>query len=255
MNTLELKNLEVTAQNRSAGKNGAPSSRDFNDTMREILSDLATTVKYMNDEILPVLRALPETASEGLTGETLLVKSGASGIFKNVTENRSFTVAEMFSNVYALADQQTRKLDEIRSQVIKLTSLLSTTGNTDILKSVQNFSDQIRSLTSTIASVGQNQRTYEAKLSETKNVSLSIDDVSANGFNETEINWPTSFPDNRYTVLVSVEDETDNLVISGWNKLENGIGVRVKVFNPSGSDVSDAVLHIVGKYYGGEGEA
>jgi len=103
MATLNQDTLELTTTLRKAPRNGAPISQDYNDSCQEVLVDLSSITSFLNDSLLPILNALPETAAAGLEGKTLLADSADQGpLFRDGQTNQPLTVADCVRQLRAM---------------------------------------------------------------------------------------------------------------------------------------------------------
>ena len=99
MNTIQLENVDLTSMMRAAAKNGAPSTQDYNESMRDFLADLSSIVDFLNQSVTPILNTLPSDAAKGLTGATVFANVDSTDpIFYNKAKNVPFTVTEVLQN-------------------------------------------------------------------------------------------------------------------------------------------------------------
>ena len=247
MNTLGLENVDLVSIQRAAPKNGAPSSGDYNDTMREMVSDLVSITELINQRIVPVLNALPDTAADGLAGSSVFADPGAvTPLFYDSAENRPLTISEVLQNLFNSNGQLAARVSDLAGKVAKLQTLLSTTGQNDVLASVQSFSDQIKNLTTLINTIRTTTGAYEERFQRIRSVRFPVDDVQPHSYFTGDVAWDIPFSTGDYTVTVSVEDETGSLLVSGWKKLDGGRGINLKVFN-SGEEPVSGIVHMIGQ--------
>jgi len=248
MNTLSFDNVDLISIQRAAPKNGSCSSQDYNDSSREILRDLLSVTDWINQNLIPVLNALPETAAMGLTGLTMFANPGdTSPLFFNKSTTTSYTVAEVCANLNSTATSVSQKISDLNARVLKMQTLLASTGQTDILASVQSFSDQIKNVQSLVNTIRMTVAGYEARFQQTKGVRVDIVEIAAAGVLEMDISFDVPYPNDNYTVSVGIEDETGGLALTGWKKLPNGRGIHVYIHNGSTSPVDGGILHLIGQ--------
>lgn len=251
MNTLNIQSVDLISSQRSAPKNGAPSSGEYNDTMREVLGDLVSISDTINEAILPILNVLPEEAKDGLSGTTMSANPDDTGsLFYNLAQKQPYTVAEVLQNLFGMNTDLRTKIADLGGSVAKLQTLMSTTGQSDILASVQSFSDQIKNLMSVITTMKQSLASYESRLQRTRSVRLEVPAVEGYGVIGMDVNWDITFPSNDYTVTLSLEDPNGDLQISGWSKLSAGRGIHVTIHNNNSAQVENGIIHMIGQSNG-----
>lgn len=249
MSNLNIDQVDLIAIQRVAPKNGAPSSMDYNDSAREVLRDLVSLTEFVNEHVLPILAALPEDAKDGLTGATLFASPGetSNAIFYSEQDARPYTVAEVMKNLVSANGASQKKIGDLMAKVAKLQTLLATTGQTDIIASVQSFADQIKNLGSMLNTVKASLGAYEARFQQTKAVRLEIPSMESHETLDVETSWDIPYRSNDYTAVPSIEEATGGLEISGWSKLSDGRGLHVTVYNASNGTIADGILHAIGQ--------
>jgi hypothetical protein len=249
MSNLNLEQVDLIAIQRAAPRNGAPSSEDYNDNAREVLRDLVSITEFLNEQLIPILAALPEAAQDGLTGATVFANPSetTNAVFFNEQEARPYTVAEVMKNLVSSNVAALQKINDLSAKVAKLQTLLATTGQTDIIASVQSFADQIRNLGAMLNTVKGSLVSYEARFQQTKAVRLEIPSAETHTTQEIDVSWDIPYHSNDYTAVLSIEDPTGGLEVAGWSKLSNGRGVHVTVYNASNGTVDNAILHMIGQ--------
>ena len=127
--------------------NGSPSSTDYNDSQREMLTDLATIVETVNDGILPVLNTLLAAAATGLYGDNLQASSdNTNPLFYSSSAGRALTVAEVFTSLNTAVATLGTSVTNMQARITQLSTQLATTNQTDVLATLQTLSDQYRQL-------------------------------------------------------------------------------------------------------------
>lgn len=249
MSNLSLEQVDLISTQRVAPKNGAPSSMDYNDSAREVLRDLVSLTEFINESLIPILAALPEDAKDGLTGATLLANPSetSNAVFYDDRAGRPYTVAEVMKNLVSSNGTAQQKISDLTAKVAKLQTMLATTGQTDIIASVQSFADQIRNLGAMLNTVKASLAAYEARFQQTKAVRLEIPSMDSHNTQEVDVSWDIPYRSNDYTAVSSIEDPTGGLQISGWNKLSDGRGIHVTVYNASNGTIEGAILHVIGQ--------
>jgi hypothetical protein len=193
MSNLSIPTAELVTTMRTVPKNGAPSSDDYNATNREILADLATISSILNDSILPVLNALPDTAAQGLDGRAMYAGlDSANSLFYSASAARYVTVAEVLISLATADSDVLLKLNDLGARVISLQSKLASTSQNDILSSVQAFSDQVRQVQSQLATALQAIDGQAAQLANSRAAHAETGEVAASG--PTQWTSPGRFP-------------------------------------------------------------
>lgn len=249
MSNLSLEQVDLISIQRVAPKNGAASSQDYNDSVREVLRDLVSLTEFVNEAMIPILIALPEDAKDGLSGATLFAspKETTNPLFYNEQAARPYTVAEVVKNMISSNGAIQQKVNDLTAKVARLQTLLATTGQTDIIASVQAFSDQIKNQGAMINTVKSALAAYESRFQQTKAVRLEIPEIESHATQEIDISWDIPYHSDDYTATPSIEDPTGALQVTGWSKLSAGRGLHVNVYNASNGPISGGILHVIGQ--------
>lgn len=117
MSSNQIKSFSFNFFQRNAPKNGPFSSDAWNDSMKELATDLANLTKEWNDKVVPMTAALPygekdtniDALKYGIDGENVWVNSEALSTdtdnrFYNLAADRPYTIAEALRNIYTYAD-------------------------------------------------------------------------------------------------------------------------------------------------------
>lgn len=132
----KLNELFITTTKRNAPRRGPTSSDAWNDTVSEILTDLANIQLEWNGKIYPVFEGLPDGTDDstvdayanGLDGNNVYVDStvtSSSSIltYYNSTKIRPYTIKEAFDNIYTSIESEVDALNlRIDSASLGLTS-------------------------------------------------------------------------------------------------------------------------------------
>ncbi len=234
MSDLVMNSVELVSTLRTAPQNGSSSSVEYNDSQREILADLAAVVAHLNEVLSPMLTTLPEGAATGIEGRTVhAARVQTDPLFWSATAERYLTIAEVLSNLNSRSVSQDVSIKNVQAQLASLRTKLATTNGNDMVNSIQGFSDQVRQLALQLNSIVQASETHTNTLAGFKTARETTGAVAGGDSVEVEIDWLVPFPDNAYTVSVSVEDEDNDLIVVNFFKRSDGLGVTVVVENPS----------------------
>ena len=144
-NTLNLSSIELTSTERRAPKNGAPSSRDFNDGQRETLVDLSGIADVLNNVVLPLLSSLPKTDPLILDGDGIYASHQVSDLFVNSTD--------VLTRINATVISLSSAVEDLSARVLSLQTRLATTNQNDVAKAIQGFADTLAVVTQRVAAL------------------------------------------------------------------------------------------------------
>lgn len=147
---LNLSTVELTSTLITAPLNGAPSSADYNDSQRANLVDLSTIVSFINNQILPLINALPATALEptnspiGIQGNTIWSNTGdLSALFFNSLSSTPLTIYDSLILLNGIITTNSQQLIDLGVEVAALQSILSSTNQNDISLALQNIASSL----------------------------------------------------------------------------------------------------------------
>lgn len=147
MDRLNLDTLELVSTLRRAPANGAPSSADFNDGEQEKLVDLATVAGFLNDVLRPILNTLPEAASAGLEGRTLLTDTNdQNALFFDALNAEPLSVADSLRLLQGIVNSVKGQVTDLSVEVGQLAAKLSATSQNDLALALQNIQDTLRQI-------------------------------------------------------------------------------------------------------------
>lgn len=153
MANVNLNTVELVTTLRTAPMNGAPSSTDYNEGQREMLVDLAALAGFINDTLLPLLDALPDSAllpveaPIGIEGRTIWADTSDQGpTFFNALSNTPLTVADAIRHVTGILNTNSQKLTDLGIEVASLQARLSSTNQNDIALALQNLTISLNGL-------------------------------------------------------------------------------------------------------------
>lgn len=256
MADLNLSTVELTSTLRTAPLNGAPSSSDFNEGQRETLVDLATIVSFINNQILPLINALPDTALQppsapvGIEGRTIWSDtSDQTNLFFDSLSSTPLTLAESMRVLNGMITNIRQQLTDVSVEVASLQARLASTNQNDIALALQNLSSALNQVT-----VNQQvQNTQITEIQGTKVITARSGTITVPAGTQTTItvSFATAFADNFYTVDCSLEmasGAADGLVdTAGFVKDGVGVGVTVGVINNDSID-RDVILHVMAQH-------
>lgn len=246
MSSLALNTVELTSTLRTAPLNGAPSSSDYNSSQRENLVDLASIVDFINNQILPLVNALPATALQplqdpiGIEGRSIWADTSDQGIlFFDSLSSNPLTVADSLRVLNGVLTTMGQQLVDLGIEVASLQARLASTNQNDIALALQNLSSSLNQLT--VAQ--QIQATQISQISSAKIVTKRSGSTSVPA--GTTITIPlvftAAFNDNLYTVSIGLETSSANGLVSAgsFQRDGGGTGVTVGIVN------NDAIDHTV----------
>lgn len=150
---LNLSTVELTSTLRTAPLNGAPSSADYNDSQRENLVDLATVVSFINNQLLPLINALPASSllptvsPVGIEGRTVWTDtSDQSSLFFNPLASLPLSIADSIRVLNGIIITNSQQLIDLGVEVSSLQARLASTNQNDIALALQNLSSSLNQL-------------------------------------------------------------------------------------------------------------
>lgn len=236
MADLNLSSLELISTLRKVAKNGSPSSQDYNDFQSETLSDAALVVSFINDTLLPMLNALPSTAATGLEGQTLWSDTAdVTSLFFDSQASLPLTVGDSLRLLRAMLVTDEQKLSDLGVEVTSLKTQLASTNQNDVAQALQNFSQSLQELTTSV-NINTGEISLQGQeLGEFRTDRKSVT-ITASSTESNDLDWTFPFPSNDYSVSVSLDDPDGFLRLLSWKKKGAGVGVTVVIQNTDASN-------------------
>lgn len=249
---LNLATVELTSTLLTAPLNGAPSSSDYNESQRNTLVDLTSIVDFINNELLPLINALPAGAllpaigPVGIEGRTIWSDtSDQSALFFNSLSSVPLTLADSLRLLNGIITTMNQQLIDVGVEVASLQAQLSSTNQNDVALALQNLSASLNQLT--VNQQIQNTQITQILGSKIVAVRSNIVTIPAGSTNNVQINFPTPYNDDFYTATLSVQatDGNNGLVnIGSWDRVTVGIGVIASAVNYDTID-HDVIIHVM----------
>lgn len=253
---LNLNTVELTSTLRTAPLNGSPSSSDYNDSQRENLVDLTSVVDFINNQLLPLINALPATALQpvqspvGIEGRTIWTDtSDQSTVFFNSLSSTPLTVADSLRVISGILTTMNQQLIDQGVEVASLQARLASTNQNDIALALQNLS-------SALNQVSVNQQIQNTQITQIIGVKVvskrsAVTTVPAGTVLNVSLTYDIAFNDDFYTAMVSVQmnsGSADGLVdAAGFIKTGGGTGITVGVINNDSID-RDVIVHVMASH-------
>lgn len=155
MDYLNLDSIELVSQTRTAPKNGAPSSADYNDTQRENLNDLVAISSFLNDHLMPLLRTLKASAAEGLDGTAILSDPSENAALFQDSNGEPLTVSESLRVMYGMVQGLNERIADLDASVGELTQRLSSTGQNDVANALRGLQEALNALSNRVQALEQ----------------------------------------------------------------------------------------------------
>lgn len=229
--SIELKTSVVKAP-----ANGVISSREYNALQLEILNDLSEITTFLNEQLMPLLSALPSGAADGLHGGAIYADiSAATSLFVDSAGNR-YTVSEVLAALSSLQTALGRRMDEIAGRLTALTSRLALDDTNDLRVSLQGVQDSYQGVSSLVSRLAADVSLSLLLSGKSRAVLVDLPAAAA-GPVDVAVSFTPSFTEN-YAVCASI-DGTSGITVSEITRVSDGSGVIVTVVydgtNPSGS--------------------
>ena len=252
---LNLSTVELTSTLLTAPLNGAPSSSDYNESQRNTLVDLTAVVDFINNELLPLVNALPAGAllptidPVGIEGRTINTSTAdQSALFFDSLSSTPLTIYQSLQLLNGIITTMNQQLIDQGVEVASLQAQLSSTNQNDVALALQNLSASLNQLT-----VNQQiQNTQITEIIGAKIVTVRSSPTSCSSGTTTNItvDFPTAYNDDFYTANVSLEvpDGANGLVATGgFQKISPGIGLVVSVVNYDAA-AHNVIVHVMASH-------
>lgn len=242
MNDLKISSVELVASPRPVPQNGAPNSQDFNAFQNEVLADLADFADLINESLLPMLETLPETAAQGLDGNTIYAdRSKNESLFRDAGGNR-YTVSEVLSSQSAIQKDLAQQMTDLSARVLALQTRLATTQQNDLRASVQSLQDSYAYLLARMSGMLGDVATQGIELAKTRKIAININPILVAGNSLVDVTFDPPFVDNTYVVTTALET-SGGLTVQNFIKKDAGAGLIVNILADATSP--EGVLHIL----------
>lgn len=144
---MNVDTIELVTTQRPAPLNGAPSSADYNDSMGEVLTDLASLSDFLNSIVVPMLKTLPEMSEPVLDGAHMFAdRVSTSPLFYDSVATKPLTVADVLSRFDQIVRAMTTRVDDLAGRVKNLQTQLATTNQNDVARAIQGFNDTLKAI-------------------------------------------------------------------------------------------------------------
>jgi hypothetical protein len=154
MDLNRIDSIELITTEREAGLNGAPSSQDYNDTMREMLTDLSSIADTLNSSVLPYLNTLPATVTQTLDGDGMYASHDtANELFVDSTTGSQLVISDVFARLDARVSAVKAQIVDLTARIAALQSRLATTQQNDVARAIQGFNDSLVALTNRVSNL------------------------------------------------------------------------------------------------------
>jgi len=256
--SLSLPSVELTTVIAKVPQSGSPSSSDFNAFQEQVLNDLANIVNLVNEQVLPVLNALPASASTGLDGSNIYAsKSVNTPLFQDQNGNL-YKVSDVLSLLSNAQQVLNSSMASLSAQVTALQTRLATTNQNNLQNSVQALQGAISSIQGSLNTMAANVSAANLAVANFRGVSIPFTSLPS-GINTLNVIFTPAFANNNYTPTFSVEipvdaDSTtyggagtglDAVIVGTFVKLPNGQGLTVNV--TVDATAPTGVLHVMAR--------
>lgn len=145
---MQVNPIELTTTPRPVAYCGAPSSQDYNDSMSEILTDLASLSDFCNSVLVPLLAGLPEAADEvpPLNGRNLYSDPGNLDELFYTPGQGPKTVAETLVLLKSRIEAAMQSIEDLSARVTFLQSRLATSNQADMTRWIADLQAKIELL-------------------------------------------------------------------------------------------------------------
>jgi hypothetical protein len=154
--TLNIASIELVSTQRVAPLNGSPSSEDYNDSAREVLTDLASLSEFVNGTVIPLLNCLPATSPLLLDGSAIYASTAATSdpLFFDTTAHQPLTIAAVITRLNQIVSSIQTQMTNLSAQVLALQTRLATTNQNDVAKAIQGLASTIAAVAARVTALG-----------------------------------------------------------------------------------------------------
>ena len=154
--TLGIESIELVTTQRVAPLNGAPSSADYNDSMREMLTDLASISELINGTLLPLLNCLPATSPLLLDGSAIYASTSdpTNLLFYDSTSEQPLSIADVITRINQMVTASQAQVVDLSAQVLALQTRLATTNQNDVARAIQGFANALNAISTRVTNLG-----------------------------------------------------------------------------------------------------
>ena len=154
--TLNIASIELVSTQRVAPLNGSPSSADYNDSAREVLTDLASLSEFINGTVIPLLNCLPATDPLVLDGSAVYASAAATDdpLFFDATAQQPLTISSVFTKLSQIVASVQTQMTNVSAQVLALQTRLATTNQNDIATALQGLAATIAAVAARVTALG-----------------------------------------------------------------------------------------------------
>jgi len=154
--TLNIASIELVSTQRVAPLNGSPSSADYNDSAREVLTDLASLSEFINGTVIPLLNCLPATDPLVLDGSAVYASAAVTDdpLFFDATAQQPLTIASVFTKLSQIVASVQTQMTNVSAQVLALQTRLATTNQNDIATALQGLATTIAAVAARVTALG-----------------------------------------------------------------------------------------------------
>jgi hypothetical protein len=217
-----------------------------------VLTDLATLSDLVNGTLLPLINVLASTAlgnsPVGIAGSTIYSDiTDESDTFYNSVASVPLVVADSLRVLRALIAQLQTQVGNIAIEIATLTSQSSSINPNDIAASLASIVSQIAALTSSVSNLALEISSIQAAAVQGNVVATG--NIPASTIQEVTVNLPTTYSDNNYTAILSMQEGTGQLQILSFTYQPAGVGVIALVKNTSTTAALSGFIHLIAKHF------
>lgn len=154
---MQVDSVELITTLRPVAWCGAPSSQDYNDSMKEILTDLASLADFCNSVLVPLLSGLPEPEGQEvppLDGRSIYANPGRMDPLFYDPARGPVTIADSLAFLESRIASLAQAVDDLSARVTALQSRLATSNQADLTRWISSLQDRIALLESRVSAMG-----------------------------------------------------------------------------------------------------
>jgi hypothetical protein len=235
MPNLNLNTIALVSTLNPAPFNGSPISEDYNDFQDQTLLDLTSVSTFINNVLIPMLVALPDSAISGLEGTSIYGDStNQTALFYDQITGEPLTLTDSLNQLAAQVSTSNLNVGNLSIQVGQLQQKLSSTNQNNIAITLQNLTNSLNVLNNQQIATDAAVSEVQSVVNKTQTARLTVN-IPANSTTSNPIFWTNAFTDNFYTTTLGLNDGSAQCSMQGFVYGPPGTGIAVTVTNPTSS--------------------
>jgi len=154
---MDLTTIKLVSTPRPVAYAGPLKSADYNESMREILLDLAQVSGFLNMIVIPALApvaAYGQNEMPPITGKVIPANPDSrENIFYDESSGQTLSITDSLERLKDAVDSIRQTVEDIQARLIAVQSRLATSNQTDITTALQALQVQIDDLNNRLSAL------------------------------------------------------------------------------------------------------